>query len=141
MSEEHRRRTDTNGNTLHERRTDADYIARAGETIERYKIFWLIIMGVLGWWGRTIMEPLRTAAQTTAEVRLINTKIDSVIVPRLDAADHDRAQMIRIQETQTKQIGTLSRLTCLHTSLIDRVKIDINCRDIPIETPAAKGGL
>jgi hypothetical protein len=140
MSEEHRRRTDHNGNTAHERKTDADYIARLGETIERYKIFWLIIMAILGWWGRTIMEPLRTAAQTTAEVRLINQKIDSVIVPRLDVADQDRAQMIRIQETQTKQIGTLSRLTCLHTSLVDRVKIDINCKDIPIETPRLKGG-
>jgi hypothetical protein len=132
---DHRRRLDQNGDTAHERSTDSDYIARLGQTIERYKIFWLVIMAILGWWGRTVMEPLRTAALTTAEVRLINQKIDSVIVPRLDIADRDRAQMVRIQETQTVQLGTLSRLTCLHTSLIDRAKIDLNCRDIPLETP------
>lgn len=136
---EQRRRT-PEGEEVHERATDRDVVARAGNIIERYKVFWFIIIAIVTWWTNKILIPLEESAKTTAEVKLINNKIDSVIVPRLDAADRDRAQMIRIQETQTNQIGTLSRLTCLHTSYVDRVKIDINCRDIPLETPPPKPG-
>jgi hypothetical protein len=142
MSEEHRRRTDHNGNTLHERKTDSDYIARLGDTIERYKIFWLIVMAVFAWWSRTIIVPLRESAMTTTEVRLINRKIDSVIVPRLDSADHDRSRMIVIQQNQGALLGVLSRLQCLHTTPIDRAKISLlDCRDIPVEfAPVPKKG-
>jgi hypothetical protein len=141
MSERRRRDDPDTDEHYHERYEESDLVARVGKTIERYKIFWIVIMAALGWWGRTVMEPLRVSAQTTAEVRLINQKLDSVIVPRLDAADRDRAQMIRIQETQTSQIGVLSRLQCLHTSYIDRVKISLlDCKDIPVETPPTRSG-
>lgn len=140
--EEHRRRTDSNGATMHERKTDSDYIARLGGTIERYKIFWFIIVALLGWWGRTVMQPLREAAMTTSEVRLINRKIDSVIVPRLDSADRDRSRMIVISQNQGALLGVLSRLQCLRTTPIDRAKIALlDCRDIPVEfAPLPKPG-
>ncbi len=129
----------TGGPEQPNRGTDFDLVGRVGNLLDRYKIFWFILVAVITWWTNRIIIPLEQSAKTTAAVQLINTKIDSVIVPRLNAADIDRAKMLQIQETQTNQLGTLSRLTCLHTSLIDRAKIDINCKDIPLETP--KGGL
>lgn len=80
------------------------------------------------------MVPLQESAKTTGEVRMINDKIDKIIIPRLDSADADRAKVIRIQEMQGTILGVLTRLQCLRTSAVDRAKIDLNCRDIPIET-------
>ena len=131
----------TGGPEASERATDSDVVARAGKVIERYKIFWLIITAIVVWWGRTVVIPLKESAQTTGEVRLLNRKIDSVIVPRLDMADADRNRIIRIQESQAAILGVLTRLQCLRTSLIDRAKIDLNCKDIPIEYPQPTGGL
>jgi hypothetical protein len=121
---------------FHERYEESDLVARMGKTVERYKIFWIIVMAALGWWGRTVMEPLRISAQTTQEVRLINMKIDSVIVPRLDSADHDRARMTQVMENQNRILGYLSRMQCLGLSAVDRVKGELDCRDIPIQPPS-----
>jgi len=54
---------------------------------------------------------------------------------RLDRADADRTRMIEIQENQSMILGTLTRLQCLRTTLVDRAKIDLNCKDIPVEVP------
>ena len=116
-----------------ERRTDHDLVGRAGKFLERYKIFWLIITGIVVWWGKTVVIPLQESAKTTAEVKMINMKLDSVLIPRLEYADADRVRMIRIQEIQTEQLGVLTRLQCLKTSYIDRAKISLSCKDIPIE--------
>jgi len=126
---------------LPNRDSDFDLIARIGRVFDRYKIFYILVGGLLTWWGRNVVTPLRESAMTTSEVRLINKKIDSVIVPRLDRADGDRTRMIEIQENQSMILGTLTRLQCLHTDAIDRVKINLDCKDIPIESPKATGGM
>lgn len=133
MPQHNGRRTDDAGTELHERRTDTDPIARIGGVLDRYKIFWVIFISLLAWWSKTVMVPLQESARTTAEVRMINKKIDEKIIPRLDSADADRAKVIRIQEMQGSILGVLTRLQCLRTSAVDRAKIDLNCRDIPIE--------
>ena len=121
------------------RDTDFDLIGRLGKFIDRYKIVPILIGALLTWWGRNVVTPLRESAMTTSEVRLLNRKVDSVIVPRLDRADADRSRMIGIQENQSMILGTLTRLQCLHTNAIDRVKINLDCKDIPIDIP--RGGL
>jgi hypothetical protein len=123
-----------------ERHTDSDFVGRAGKIIERYKIFYVLLVALLAWWGRNVVIPLRESAQTTTEVRLINRKLDSVLVPRMDRADSATSHLIELQRISTMQLGILVRLQCLRTSAIDRVKIDLNCKDIPIEFPKAAGG-
>lgn len=138
------RRNET-GEELHERKTDYDPVAKVGSFLDRYKIFWFIVVAVIAWWSRTILIPLEESAKTTAQVQMINTKIDSVIVPRLDSADRDRSRLINISENQARILGVLTRLQCLNLTAIDRAKIDLNCHDIPITLGSAnnsstKGG-
>jgi hypothetical protein len=120
------------GEEVHERKTDFDPIAKIGSFIDRYKVFWFIVVAILGWWTRTILIPLEESARTTREVQMINSKIDSVIVPRLNEADKDRTRLITVSENQARILGVLTRLQCLNLSGIDRAKIDLDCRDIPI---------
>lgn len=143
MATEHRRRTDENGAALHERKTDSDYIARVGEFMARWKILWAIVIAVATWYGRTILEPLRISAMTTAQVQSINDKIDQKIIPRLDSADADRGRLIRVQEMQGRQLGYLSRMQCLRMTAVERVKADFDCKDIPVELPPdpRRGGI
>ena len=120
-----------------------DLIARIGRVIDRYKIVPILIGALLTWWGRNVVTPLRESAQTTGEVRLLHTTVDSFknqVTLRLDQADADRTRMISIQENQSMILGTLTRLQCLRTSLIDRAKIDLDCKNIPVEFPP-RGGL
>jgi hypothetical protein len=120
------------------RDSDFDLIARIGRVVERYKIFYIMAGALMAWWGRNVVVPLRTSAQTTGEVRILNVKMDSLksqVNVRLDRADVDRGRMIEIQENQSMILGTLTRLQCLHTNAIDRVKINLDCKDIPIEIP------
>lgn len=137
------RRTDEFGTERRERRTDSDYIARLGEFIGRWKILWAVFGAAAAWYGKTILEPLRISAQTTAEVQAINMKIDKEIIPRLDSADSDRHRLIENQLMQGRILGYLSRITCLGLDPIDRVKGELDCKGIPIPpAPAtAKGGL
>jgi len=132
---EHEREEDDRASS-HARDTDADLVARLGAVVERYKIFYVAGAAIFVWWTRTIVVPLRESALTTVEVRRLNTKVDSVIVPRLDRADADRTRMIAIQENQSAILSLLTRLQCLKTNEIDRVKINLDCKDIPIDIPA-----
>jgi hypothetical protein len=132
------RRTDEHGIEVHERKTDSDYIARVGAFMTRYKILWGLVIAIGTWYAKNILEPIRISAQTTAQVALINEKIDKQVMPRLDSADADRSRMIRIQEMQGRQLGYLSRMSCLRMSAVERVKADFDCKDIPIEI--TKGG-
>lgn len=136
------RRTDEFGTERRERRTDSDYIARVGEFIARWKILWALFGALAAWYGKTILEPLRISAQTTAEVQAINLKIDKEIIPRLDSADADRHRLIENQLMQGRILGYLSRITCLGLDPIDRVKGELDCKDVPIPAgPVQKGGL
>ncbi len=130
----------TGGPDAPERASDSDWVGRAGKVAERYKILWIMLAAILAWWGRNVVTPLRESAMTTSEVRLINRKIDSVLVPRLDLADVDRSRMLRIQENQSAILGTLTRLQCLRTSFVDRAKINLDCASIPVEFPKTPGG-
>lgn len=125
-------RTDEYGSPRRERRTDSDYIARIGEFVARWKILWAIFGAAAAWYGRTILEPLRVTAQTTAQVQAINTKIDKEIIPRLDSADADRRRLIDNQQTQGRILGYLSRMQCLGLDPVDRVKGELDCKGIPI---------
>lgn len=122
------------------RGTDSDLVARFGKFIGRYRIFYIMAGALMAWWGRNIVVPLRESALTTAEVRLLNRKIDSVVVPRLNQADADRSTIIRIQENQGAILGVLTRLQCLRTTLRDRALLDLTCTSIPVEFPKATGG-
>jgi hypothetical protein len=120
------------------RDTDFDLVGRIGKVIERYKIFYIMAGAIMAWWGRNVVVPLRESALTTTEVRLVNVKMDTLrsqMTVRLDRADADRTRMIEIQENQSMILGTLTRLQCLRTTLVDRAKIDLNCKDIPVEVP------
>ena len=128
-----RQRVDASGEHPHDRKTDSDYIARIGAFIIRWKLFWAIGVGITAWYGKNILEPIRVSAQNTAELTAINTKIDSVIVPRLQKAEDDRAMMIRTQEQQGEILGYLSRMQCLALDPVERVKGRLDCRDIPIQ--------
>lgn len=144
MPDQDRRvRRDPTGEEVHERKTDFDPVARVGNFLDRYKIFWFLVVAIIGWWSKTILIPLEESAKTTAQVQMINTKIDQVIVPRLDSADKDRSRLITVSENQARILGVLTRLQCLNLTAIDRAKIDLNCRDIPITIGAVntpKGG-
>lgn len=137
------RRTDEHGIEVHERKTDSDYIARVGAFMNRYKIFWGIVIAVGTWYAKNILEPLRVSAMTTAQVQQINDKIDQKIIPRLDSADADRGRLIRVQEMQGRQLGYLSRMQCLRMTAVERVKADFDCKDIPVELPPdpRRGGI
>lgn len=142
MTNSEGRRTDEYGAVKRERKTDSDYIARIGVFVGRWKILWAIFGAVAAWYGKTILEPLRVSAQTTAQVQAINMKIDKEILPRLDSADSDRHRLIENQLTQGRILGYLSRMQCLGLGAVDRVKGELDCKDIPIPpaSPEAKRG-
>lgn len=135
MAEHDHERQNDNQRSRHERRTDSDLVGRIGQVVERYKILYAMMAAIFVWWTRTIVVPLRESAQTTGEVKLINKKIDEVLIPRLETADQDRRRLIAIQENQSSILGVLTRMQCLRTNAIDRAKIDLECKDIPFEVP------
>jgi hypothetical protein len=121
---------------LPHRDTDFDLVGRIGKVIERYKIFWIMAIAILTWWGAN----LRESALTTYEVRALRATIDTVIIPHLYRIDAEAVNHTRVDEQQTVLLGIFGRLLCLHTSVIDRVKLNLECKNIPIEFPK-QGGL
>ena len=114
------KRVDEEGHTAHERYTDHDAWARLDKWASRYKIawgFWLILLGVGSWVGSRVVQPLQVIPVVLAQ--------QTAIVQRLDKGDVDRDDMRAI-------LKVLIRMQCLQLDPIDRAKLAIDCRDIPL---------
>ncbi len=116
---EHRRRQDQDG-IIHERETDNDAWARLDLWATRYKIawgFWLLLVALGGFIGGRIVRPLNAIPAVVAGQAAIAARLGKV----------------ETSQTETTAIlGILVRMQCLQLNLIDRAKINLNCRDIPL---------
>jgi hypothetical protein len=114
-----RQRQDGNGNDIRQRREDRDPWMRLSHALERYKILWIVALGVSAWLGSRIIQPLNQVTVLTAQAeRVLN---------RLDKADEDRTKMDNV-------VAILVRMQCLQLDDRDRAKINLDCRDIPLPT-------
>ena len=113
-----------------------DVWAKAQSLYDHFKVawgFWLIFAGIVTWAMFNIVRPLEAIPTLQAQNTQINTKIDSVIIPRLDQADQDRKDI-------TQVLKVFGKILCAQTSPADRYKYDINCRrDVPPPDPPIKG--
>ncbi len=124
---------------LPHRDSDFDLVARIGKFIDRYRVVYFVVGALFAWWGRNVIAPLRTTAQTTYEVRSIHAILDTVVIPHLYRIDANDALRLQGDAQQNVILGILTRLQCLRTSAIDRAKIGLDCRDIPVEYPKQSG--
>ena len=117
---EHRRRSDGDGNTPHERASDNDNWARLDVWASRFKVtwfFWIITLSIAGFIGSRVIQPLNQVPKLASE--------QQVIVSRLERADSARYEIQVI-------LRILVRITCLNLNAKDRAQLALDCREIPL---------
>jgi hypothetical protein len=82
-----------------------------------------------GWIGVHIWEPIQSLPEIKKahEQMVINDSISMV----------DRKQLKQDTKDLQEVIKILVKMQCLQMSAVDRVKIDLNCSDVPLPDPAS----
>ena len=117
---EHRRRTDENGTSMHERATDNDNWARLDQWASRFKVtwfFWVITLSIAGWIGSRVIQPLNEVPKLAANQQVLFSRLE-----RADSARYEIQVILRI----------LVRITCLNLNAKDRAQLALDCREIPL---------
>jgi hypothetical protein len=108
-----------------ERAIDHDKVERFGLWWDRFAPFLKSVLLVAGgWFVANIWIPLQKIPELVRhqETFIINDSVSAT----------QRTMLIEKTDNLTKAVSILTKLQCLQTSAVDRAKIDLDCRDVPL---------